>query len=101
MNRLQMHKIKINNLVALILLSQMLGLAVVSNVVRDFSDLHRRVIQGFDQLAGQPPPDSMRQTGPAVAYWYREALFLGKSGLISRCLPDQLLARIRYELTGV
>ena len=95
-----MHKLKISKLVALILLSRVLCLAVVSTAVWELSDLYQRVEAGFDRFVGQPRPDSMRPIAPDAEYQFQEHRFLGKSGLVSECLSDQLRARIRGELSG-
>ena len=95
-----MHRLRISTLAALILVSQVVCLAVVSTAVWELHDLHSRVTQGLDQTSDKPPPDSLKKSGPAEEHQFRAPRFLGKSGLFSECVSMQLRVRVHHELAG-
>ena len=98
---LAMHRIKVSSLIAVIVLSQILCLVVLSTAIWESRTFQTAVTIGLERGAAGPPPESLQKPQGDPEFVFRGTRILGKSGLISECLSNELRARIRQELTGV
>ena len=93
-----MHRLSVSKLVALILISQVMCLAVLGSAIWELNLFHSTVTNGLERAAEGPPPESITKPGSIAGYEFRAPRFLGKSGLVSDCLSMQIRARINREL---
>ena len=96
-----MPRIKVSKLIVLIVLSQVLCLAVLSSAIWELPSFYTGAIIGLERTAEGPPPDSQQQPRGDREYVFETPHFLGKTGLFSECMSNELRSRIRQELMGV
>lgn len=97
---ISMHRLKVNKLVAIILISQVVCLAVLSTAIWEFQGFHGKVAKELESTAAEPPPGFMTKPRSDRDHVFRTPRFLGKSGLVSECISMQLRAHLKQELIG-